>query len=334
MSSEPIEAPEAPWWMEALTVLRCADDEVALRMALEAPPSPERTAIMARALMGLNRMDEAEVVLKGAGEDAAANPLMISALGVWERERKARGRSRTIRAKARRAIAALPERPHPATLVEDNSDLVVCPQAGASLVVVSFGLWLPMPGVDRLLASLGCSRVHIRDLQARFRADPMAVLRDREKLDAQILEACRSTGAGRMVMIGASGQGLGAIYWGARLKADAILAFSPISSLDPNVLVQMEDSRRDGDILGPVLEVLKRENPTDSMDALVSLMHTPTPTLVVCGDDHRFDCAHAERLATAPCVTLRKLKRAGHDAAAAAVARGTFGKLLAEATRG
>lgn len=334
MSSEPSEPRNANWWRKALDVLRCADDEVALRMALDAPPSTERVAIMARALMGLNRMEEAEALLRGVRGEAAANPLMTGALSVLARERIARGRSRTIRAAARRAIAALPQRPHPDTLALDDGDVVVCPHEGARLVVVNFGLWLPMPAVDRLLASTGCSRVHVRDLQAKFRADPLAVLRDREKLDAAILDACRSTGAERMVLIGSSGQALGTIYWGARLKADGILAFSPISSLDPNVLSEMNDTRREGDILGPVLAVLRRGGAADALDALVSLMHTPTPTLVVCGELHQFDCDHAERIAAAPCVTLRKLKRVGHDAAAAAVARGMFPKLLAQAAGG
>lgn len=314
-----------PWHRRALRALRAADDARALALAAAAPPSPERAALLARALLAQDRLADAGAVLDEAvAAWGPATPALVDPLRWLARERATGARIRAARAAARRTIAALPHAPHPATLAGDD-ELVVCPHPGADTVVVSFGLWLPMAATDRVLASAGCARVHIRDLQTRFRADPAAVLRDRERLDAAILDACRATGAPRMILTGASGQALGALYWATRLRADGALAFSPISTLDPAVLAAMADDRRDRAILAPVLA---SEGPVAELDALACLQRTPLPVRVVSGAEHLQDRAHARRLAAAPCVRLTLLPGVGHEAAAAAIVQGLIPELL------
>lgn len=279
----------------------------------------------AAAYIVLDDLEAASAVLDAAERAYGADHPGLSA--VRTKHRKVSGNSASDRqrlARAVAAVAALPGDPHD-RIFDPTTDYVVCPREGAKTVVVSLGLWLPLAVEDRLFASMGYSAVHVPGLQMKFRRDPLWVLENRERIGRDIVDACRQTRASWMVFTGCSGQALGALSFGARAQADAILVFSPTSSLDPGVLESLKDMRRQGAILTPVLAATER---VVEADALKDLQANPVETTVVYDPVHPFDAPHAERLAAAPNVRLEIRPGDGHLTSQSAVAEGVFPRLM------
>lgn len=273
----------------------------------------------------LDDLESAAAMLEAAERDyGLENP---SLTGVRATFRKVSGNSAVERqrlARAVAAVAALPGEPHE-NIFDSAAPFVICPREGAKTVVVSLGLWLPLAVEDLLFASMGYSAVHARGLQGKFRRDPLWMLENREQIGRDMVDACRQTRASWMVFTGCSGQGLGALSFGARAQADAILVFSPISSLDPRALDALRDMRSQGSILAPVLGATER---VAEADALQDLIEHPVETTVVYDPVHPFDAPHAERLGTAPNVTLEIKPGDGHLTSQTTVAEGAFPRLM------
>lgn len=299
------------------------------RQALDLLAGEARTAAVegqrASAFIVLNDLASAGQVLDAAERDFGDDDPGLATART--RFRKVSGNAETDRqrlAQAVAAVAALPGEPHD-NVFEPAGEFVICPREGAKTVVVSLGLWLPLAVEDLLFASMGYSAVHVPGLQMKFRRDPLWVLENRDRIGQDIVEACRQTRASWMVFTGCSGQGLGALSFGARTQADAILVFSPTSSLDPGVLDALRDMRSQGAILAPVLSATDR---VMEADALKDLLVNPVETTVVYDPVHPFDTPHAERLAAAPNVRLEIRPGDGHLTSQSAVAEGVFPRLM------
>jgi len=299
------------------------------RQALDLLDSLPRSAVVegqrAAAFIILDDLANAAQVLDAAERDFGLEDPGLSATRT--KFRKVSGNSAADRqrlAEAVAAVAALPGEPHDAVF-EPSSEFVICPREGAKTVVVSLGLWLPLAVEDLLFASMGYSAVHVPGLQMKFRRDPLWVLENRDRIGRDIVDACRQTRASWMVFTGCSGQGLGALSFGARMQADAILVFSPTSSLDPGVLDALRDMRSQGAILAPVLSATDR---VVEADALKDLIENPVETTVVYDPVHPYDAPHAERLAAAPNVRLEIRPGDGHLTSQRAVAEGVFPRLM------
>ena len=281
--------------------------------------------VRVHALTQLNRRTEAAAILAEAealhGADdpwiAKARHKLLTAQGrtpVQSREY----------ARALATIAELGAEPHE-NVIETRSEVTVCPRPGAKIVVVNFGLWMPVAAEDVLFADLGLSAVHVRGLQSRFRGDPDSIITAREQLAEELTAAARSTGAKWIVSIGASGQGMAAIAFAARREWDAAVAFSPISTLRPDVIAAFQGDRELNKILAPVMAATDK---VAEVDALANLLNWPVETTVVYDPIHRWDSQHAERLAQAGCVRLEVLPGEGHMTGWTATADGVVPDLV------
>lgn len=292
-------------------------------------PAPEVAEQIILALVQLDRLPEAGEALAAAERDHGADhPSIATARSKYNRIRSKPATDRARLLRALEYVARLPGEPHPA--VFRRGDYIACPRPGARTVVVSLGIWLPTAAEDLLIGSMGYSAVHVPGLQMKFRRDPLHVIENREAIAARILEQCKAVEADWMMFVGASGQGMGAISFAARLKADGILAFAPTSSIDPKVLQALQDMRSDGGILAPVLSATERVR---EVDCLLDLQDSPTEMTVVYDPTHPFDSVHAERLARASHVRLEVVPGEGHHVAQVAVAEGQFEPLLKDVFR-
>lgn len=289
------------------------------------PDSPEAAEQRMWAMVLEDRLDDAAAVLDAArAAFGADSPAIQRATGRLSRARARHPHESSLYARAMATVAALDAEPHP-NAWESKEDIVPCERPGAKIVVVNFGLWLTMPAEDRLFASMGMSAVHIPGLQNRFRGDPNSIIERRAELNQDVFEACRQTGASWILSTGCSGQGLGALSFGARRQIDGIVAFSPTSTLDLDILEELADARRDGSIMAPVREKSQR---LGEIDALADLLKSPVETTVVYDPAHAYDGIHAVRLANAPCVKLVGVPGDGHLTSQAAVASGRLERLL------
>jgi hypothetical protein len=303
--------------------------ERALELLSGLRPSAEGAAQTILALTQLNRLEEAGEAMAAAERDYGADePRISTARARYDRTRIKSEAERTRLLKALDYIARLPGEPHPA--VFERSDYIACQRPGARTVIVSLGIWLPLAAEDLLIGSMGYSAVHVPGLQMKFRRDPLWVIENRDAIAERILDQCKAVEADWMMFIGASGQGMGAISFAARMKADGILAFAPGSSINPEVLQALQDMRSQGGILAPVLAATERVR---EVDCLVDLQASPTEMTVVYDPAHPFDSVHAERLARAPHVRLEVVPGEGHHVAQVAVAEGLFEPMLKEVFR-
>jgi hypothetical protein len=298
--------------------------ERALQLLDAEPPTPEAAEQRILALTQLDRLEEAAEALAAADRDHPEHPRIAAARAKHNRLRVKPQADRARLKAALDAISVLPGEAHP-NVFRWREGYLSCPRPGAKTVVCSFGIWLPLAAEDLLLGAMGYSAVHAPGLQMKFRRDPLWVIENRDQINGDLFELCRETDASWMLSLGASGQGMAALSFGARQKADGILAFSPISSLDPNVLAALRDMRSEGSILSPVLSSTER---IKEVDVLVDMQAHPVETTVVYDPAHPFDSLHAERLSRAPHVRLEVLPGEGHHAAQVAVADGEFQPML------
>ena len=311
--------------VQATRWIRCGRARQALALLDGERASAVVEGLRAAALIVLDDLEAAAAVLDAGERDYGVdNPALAASRAKFRKVSGNSAHDRRRLAQAVAAVAALPGEPHD-NMFDNDADYIVCPREGAKVVVVSLGLWLPLAVEDLLFASMGYSAVHVPGLQMKFRRDPLWVLENRERIGRDMVDACRQTRASWMVFTGCSGQGLGALSFGARMQADAILVFSPTSSLDPGVLEALRDMRSQGAILTPVLAATER---VVEADALKDLLENPVETTVVYDPVHPYDTPHAERLATAPNVRLEIRPGDGHLTSQSAVAEGVYPRLM------
>jgi pimeloyl-ACP methyl ester carboxylesterase len=116
----------------------------------------------------------------------------------------------------------------------------------------------------------------------------------------------------RVVMVGNSAGGYGALVFGTLLGADEVFAFAPQTVLDPGLLAEMNDHRWD-DMLAPLIKKGALEPRwADLGVALPEARHTDTRYNVFFDERIRGDRLHAERLRHVEGVRLYKFGRGGH----------------------
>lgn len=125
--------------------------------------------------------------------------------------------------------------------------IVVSPEGvrrSERLVIAFTGIRQKLGGLKhdfhRSLERLDCAALYVRDPECRW-------WQYDEPLVSGVIERIRTmrerAGASRLVCIGNSMGGFAALYFGARLDADAILAFSAQAAIDPSVTERLGDRR-------------------------------------------------------------------------------------------
>ena len=123
-------------------------------------------------------------------------------------------------------------------------------------------------------------------------------------------QAIADSGATRVVLAGASAGGFAALLFGAWLRADAVVAFSPQSFLGGADRREAGDDRWP-DQIASLHAALGAEHP--HYDVLPHLEATPPSSIEihVSGHDH-LDLAHARRLAVVSGASVREHGNGGH----------------------
>jgi hypothetical protein len=194
------------------------------------------------------------------------------------------------------------------------------------LVVAFAGVRQKLGGIKsefyRSLERLDCAALFVRDLECRwYQYDPPVV----EELETQIRAAIDQTGAQRLVCIGNSMGGFGALLFGARLGADAILSFAPQTAIEPAVTNVLGDHR---------WREYQTRIPRFPFGDLAVCVAAKARPIICCGAEDRLDRAHAERLATAWPIEQIVVHSAGHDAAARLRDHGRLVPLIEQAIGG
>jgi pimeloyl-ACP methyl ester carboxylesterase len=158
---------------------------------------------------------------------------------------------------------------------DDDSDCQIVRRAGCDPTLVVFSGRQQRFGIsyDQLhhvwLSPLKANIVYLRDRDACLYLLGIRSLGDLEATIAKLGDAIKSLGTTKATMIGHSGGVFGALYYGARLRANTVLCFSGPSSLDiglgaPNKQVYpiLQDLRARGAIPWPDLRALVAATPS------------------------------------------------------------------------
>lgn len=210
-------------------------------------------------------------------------------------------------------------------------DVQVAPIAGAETVVLAFcgkqhRIGFHTPLFYRFIQSRGWSLVFLRDFQGVHYLNGVAGLGpDRASSVAALRDLIARLGARRVLCLGNSSGGYGALLYALELGADAALNFSGGTNLDPEFNTHL--NRAQGSL------ELRATFPGEELDLrarYLAAARRPRAMLVYgeyCWDDR----LHAEHMADVPGAQLVPFAEfEGHGSIAEAVQRETFESLLAD----
>ncbi|WP_028029763.1 hypothetical protein [Gemmobacter nectariphilus] len=209
-------------------------------------------------------------------------------------------------------IAALPpdtalRRP---LVVDEGQDVTVSPQGetGTTLLVFT-GLadqaMVPIEYIDRFCAAAGHSAIYLRDSgRTLYIAGVPALAEDLDGMMAALRGLLQDRQTSRLLCMGTSAGGFGAIRYGLRLEAEKVLCASPPTSCTADFLASAEDKR--GRLL---MRRLWAQFDAAELDVEPDLRAASGRCQVDVwhGADYPIDVAHAAHLAGCPGVHLRPI---------------------------
>jgi len=208
-------------------------------------------------------------------------------------------------------------------MIDVSTDLL---KPSRCLVVAFAGVRQKLGGLKsefhRSLERLDCAALFVRDPECRWYQYDAGAL---EALEARIRRSAEQAGAARLVCIGNSMGGFGALLFGARLGADAILSFVPQTAIDPAVTDALGDHR---------WQAYQARIPSYPFGDLALRPPAAARTIVCHGADDELDSAHADRLAAVWPIERIAVASARHDAAAQLRDQGKLVPLIEEAMGG
>lgn len=191
----------------------------------------------------------------------------------------------------------------------------------ASHLIVAFtGVSHGLGGLEfefyKSLRGIDCAPLFVRDSKVRwYQYDRPTVT----GIASQIQGAAMRAGAQRIVCLGNSMGGFGALLFGSLCHAAAILAFVPQSGISPEVMSELDDPR-----FGPQRAAIAEYPFGDLLDEARPRGHV----VVCCGSGDIHDLRHAERIAAAwPCEKI-VVPDCHHDAARKLKERGELLPLI------
>ncbi|MCD9148078.1 hypothetical protein [Pseudophaeobacter flagellatus] len=185
-------------------------------------------------------------------------------------------------------------------LRDEKSEFIISPEGSSGTSVLVFGgiggraAGISYPMLDGYFSARNATGLYTRDPNRLLTLGGIPKLGSTLDETVAALRQCLKdlSHHKRLVVLGTSGGGLGAIIYGARLKADVIHLMSPATSVDIDFL------RKIGDTRAPALQVrLGNLVHKDARDGREILLQAPSPRVHVhYAADNPTDRAHAEHL--------------------------------------
>lgn len=179
--------------------------------------------------------------------------------------------------------------------------------------------------VQSWLRRRGCHAVYVRDPRSQFAITGLPGLApDLEGCMAGLRRIADGLGVRRRYCLGYSANGYSALRYGIGIEAEAVLAFSPVTTLD----LKPEQRNR-----FPMIRRLHEENPHLVDDVLPHYRRAARPPrlTIVYGAENRSDRWAAQRMAVLPGVRLVPVPGlADHDSMGVCMVSRRFGPLLDE----
>ncbi len=226
-------------------------------------------------------------------------------------------------------LAPAPERGVEELEDDLGKDVQVVARPGSDAALLLFcgakhRLGMPVPLIHRWLARLGVSLVYLRDFHGLCYLKGVASLgRDRPETITALRGLLDGIGVRRLVCLGCSGGGFGALLYALELGGDAISMGSP-TSMEPEFLKHMNHSA--------AATELKAAFPYEDLDLRRRLEAAGRPprALIVYAErnwNERIQAEHAAGLQRAELHPVTGYK--GHATAAELIRRGEFEPMLA-----
>lgn len=211
---------------------------------------------------------------------------------------------------------------------DDSADVIISPPGdGDTIAVIFTGLrdrmQYPLTVLDHYLAALGVTAVYLRDFDRLLYWNGVRSWGGPEAMPKRI----RSLAAGRrLVVIGGSAGGFGAIRWGIDLGADRIIAFAPPTNLEEEFRQSIGDGRAK-----VLANRLRRHIPPEERNLAhrIAAAGGRIPIHLVFGSANAIDSGHARNLAGIPGVHLHSESAATHLVLHTLVEAGGFERVLA-----
>ena len=196
----------------------------------------------------------------------------------------------------------------------------IMPAASGTVVLFTGLLAAPIRDIDRYMAALGVSALHLRDASRFLFLNGVAELGpDYETTLARLRKFVMRAGSGPLTTIGASSGGFAAMRYGIDLGADATVCFSPPSDITERFLA--DDGR--GRIVARRLQSLDESQ--KRLAPLLTARENRHPIHVVYGTEMQQDRRHADELRGLPGVSMHPLEGSDeHNTLAAMAHDGTL----------
>ena len=167
-----------------------------------------------------------------------------------------------------------------------EAELCQSPVLAVAFTGVMHGLGALHFEFGRSLGEIRCATLLVRDIGLRWYQygpdDPSSA----DSVVARIRDTAKRVGASRIVCIGNSMGGFGALMYGSLLQADAVIAFGPQTAIDPAITAAMGDRRWRS----------YQDNISDYPCGDIASLAQPRNVTVCYGSHDSLDVAHVDRL--------------------------------------
>ena len=218
-------------------------------------------------------------------------------------------------------VLPLVDRPH--------LDVLPVPVAGSDTVIFAFcgvrhRIGMPTTIFHRLVQQLGCSVVYLRDFRrAHYLKGVRGLGGDRAETIHALKTLTADLGARRVLCVGNSSGGYGALLYGLELEAEAVLNFSGPTNLDPEFNRYLNR--------GESALALSQELPNESLDMRARYLAAPKRprAAMVFGEFAWDDRLHGEHMGGSPGVELISVSDyQGHSTISELLRRDQLSQLL------
>lgn len=212
---------------------------------------------------------------------------------------------------------------------DDAADVIISPEGDSDTFVVVFTglrdrMQFPLSVFDHFLSAEGIGAVYLRDFDRLLYWKGVRTWGGSEVM----LERIRELADGRrLVIIGGSAGGFGAIHWGIELGADRVVTFAPPTNLENEFRERINDGRAK-----LMAKRLHRVIPPECRNLAnhITAAGGSVPIHVVYGTQNVIDAGHALNLAGLPGVHLHPEPTATHSLLNTLITSGNFQRILAE----